>query len=601
MPEAWVTLIILFGAIFLFISEWLRVDVVAFGVIVMLALTGILTPAEALSGFSSTVVWLIVALFIVGGAVFKTGLASRISDRILALAGKDERRLLIVLMVAIAAMSGFISNTGTVAVFLPAVLLIAKQLKVPASQLLIPLAFASSLGGAMTLIGTPPNLVASSILETNGMRGFAFFDFLPIGSALVAVGVLYFVLLGKRILPAALPSEESDAVPMEALLEDYQLQDRVFRLHVRKSSPLSGKTLLEAQLGTFGVTVVEISREGAIIRPNAKTQLMAGDILLVKGEERAVHQVIAENSLALLPHTSADPSAVISAEYGIAELIVSPHSRLIGKTLEELRFADTYCLFVLDIRRASGNVAPPLHNVPLAFGDVLLVQGKYSHIVDIPKKHAHDLVLISPEAVQSRFFAHAKAPLTLAILLGMLALLVTQLLEPVTAALLASLLIVLTRCLTMDEAYQAIDWRSVFLIGGMIPLSTALVKTGVVNEVAQFIAATFGNASPLVVMAVMFLLTSTLTQVLSNTATSVILVPVAFAIAQNLGIQPQALVMTIALAASMAFATPIASPVNTLVMAAGNYRFVDYARAGLPLVALSFAVTVLLVPVLFPF
>lgn len=601
MPDTTLTLLILFGAIFLFISEWLRVDVVAFGVIVALLLTGVLTPTEALSGFSSTVVWLIVALFIVGGAVFKTGLASRIGDRILSVAGKSERNLIIVLMVSIAVMSGFISNTGTVAVFLPAVLLIAAQLKLPASRLLIPLAFASSLGGAMTLIGTPPNLVASQILADNGMTGFAFFDFLPIGGALVLVGVAYFVLLGNYILPVASVQDDANAHSMEMLLEDYHLRDLVFKVRMRDASPLAGKTLAEAQLSAFGVTVVEIDRQGQAIRPNAQAQLLGGDILVVKGEEGAVNQVITENELALLPHTASDQHAVITPEYGISELIVSPHSRLIGKTLEEVRFADTYRMFVLDIRRASGKVTPPLHNVPLAFGDVLLVQGKYKHIVNVAKRHSNDLVLISPEAVHSRFFNHAKAPRTFLILMGMLILMVTQLLEPVTATLLASLMIVLTKCLTMDEAYQSIDWRSIFLIGGMIPLSTALVKVGVVADVAQFIAVTFNDASPLIVMAVLFGITSALTQVLSNTATSVILVPVAFAIAQNLGIQPHALVMTIALAASMAFATPIASPVNTLVMAAGNYRFIDYARAGLPLIALTFGVTMLLVPILFPF
>lgn len=614
------TLGILTVAIILFITEWLRVDVVALGVVVSLMLTGILTTAEALSGFSSSAVLTIAALFVVGGAVMQTGLAGAIGRRILTVAGDSPNRLILVIMLTVAVLSGFMSDTGTVAVLLPAIISLAWNAKISPSKLLIPLTFGALLGGAMTLIGTPPNIIVSDLLRENGLTPFQFFDYTPIGLILLAAGILYILLVGLRLLPDHQPKQEIQRVETpDELAKHYQLPDNIFRLRVRRSSSVVGKSILESEFrDRFKLNILEILRDSDA-REVAKlggrrlvlqsepqsipfepdTTLSNKDLLIVQGEANDVSHAAASLNLGLQPAQAEGHQALVNYEIGLAEVLLPPRSTLVGKTIVETRFGTLLKLTVLGIRRPGTDEELDLKTTPLRFGDSLLVQGPWENILALRLRRRDFVVMGQPEEMIGAP-ARRKAPIALAILLGMLLLLVTNALPVAAASMLAGLAMILTGCLDIDDAYAAVDWKSIVLIAGMLPMSIALEKVGLVEMVASGLTDALGMMSPLVVMASLFMLTSLFTQVLSNTATTVLVAPIALATAQNLGLQPYAFLMAVAIAASMAFASPVASPTNTLVMGAGNYKFSDYIKVGLPLILLAMIITVLVLPLLWP-
>ncbi|MCB8920469.1 MAG: SLC13 family permease [Ardenticatenaceae bacterium] len=624
--EAWIILSILIVAVILFITEWLRVDVVALGVVVALMLTGSLSTAEALAGFSNSAVLTIAALFIVGGAVLQTGLAGMIGRRILQVAGNGELRLTFVLMTAVALMSSFMSDTGTVAVLLPAVVILARGAKIAPSRLLIPLAFGSLLGGASTLIGTPPNIIVSDLLRENGLTPFSFFSYTPMGAVLIVLGIGYMALLGRRLLPDRRVQIDAQSFKSpEELVDLYRLPDNLYRLRVRRASDLIGKSLAAAGLRReFNITVLDILRREeprpvlqlvwgrqrdaerplpprTSITPEPDTLIELDDVLLVQGETEAITQMAAKWNLGVRPARDDDEAnSLLNDEVGVAEVLIPPRSRLIGKTLIESRFGTTYRLTVLGLTGPSAKEKLDIKSTPLRFGDILLVQGPWKNIADLRKQQRDFVVMGQPESMIAAPYRQ-KAAIALVILLGMVAVLVADLLPIATASLLAALLMVLTGCLTMDDAYRAIDWKSIVLVAGMLPMSTALEKVGLVDLAAQGLVDSLGQIDALAVLAGLFLLTSLFTQVLSNTATTVVVAPIALAAAHNLGIAPHAFLMAVALAASMAFATPVASPVNTLVMGAGDYRFGDYIKVGVPLILIGLLASVLLLPLLFPF
>lgn len=621
--EMLVTLGILVVAILLFVTERLRVDVVALGVIVALMVTDILTVGEALAGFSSSAVLLIAALFIVGGAVFQTGLASMLADQITKIAGTSETRLLVVVMVSVAIMSGFVSDTGTVAVLMPVVISVAVSLKLNPSRLLLPLAFASLLGGASTLIGTPPNIIVNEILVEGGFEPFQFFSYTPMGILLIAAGVIY-MLMVRRYLPDRQPQTTGEQAAESALeiVEAYQLPDNIYKVRVRSASPFVGKTVAQTGIGhDYNLNLLEILRppeprklaaigaqeivvqaaRNVPIHPTPETELQHNDILILQGLSHNLSRLALDKGLAIQPRSAQDREALISREVGIAEIVLPPRSTLIGKTLAGVRFGNRYNLNVLSIRRSNTEPYHDVKDLPLEFGDLLLVQGAWEDIFQLSKRPRDFVIIGGTSEAQTHLYNRAKAPLTLLILFGMLIVLIAGWLPTTTAAMLASLLIVLTGCLSMDDAYNAIDWKSIVLIAGMIPMSTALEKVGLLTILADGFATTLGAYGPVVVMGGLFIITSAFTQLLSNTTTSVIIAPLALSIAAQLGVQPQAFLMAVAIAASMAFASPVASPVNTLVLGAGNYRFVDYLKFGGPLIAVMFILTVIALPILFPF
>lgn len=617
--EMIVTLVILLAAIVLFITEWLRIDIVALLVLLALVLTGVLTTEEAVAGFSSTAVLSIGFLFVVGGAVFQTGLAAAIGDRILKVAGTSERRLLIVLMVSVAILSGLISSTGVVALMLPAVVSLAARARIPVSRLLMPLSFSALLGGATTLIGTPPNIIASDTLKSAGYAPFDFFSFTPFGLALIITGVTVMLLVGHRLLPQRKVEQVIHHMETPAeLFSLYELPRNLFRLRVRKSSPLAGNELGTILREETRMNIISVSRPSrarpvealarrngdryeTLTHPTLETPMQHNDILLAKGDLTEITQAAARWNLAVMSNRPVSENDVITNELGIAEVLIRPRSTLIGKTLPEIRFGSVYNLTVLNIRRPGSEAMHELKTTALKFGDMLLVQGKWKDIFAL-KQQRHDFIVMGePEAAQMGAFSRPeRAPFALIILLGMVLALILNLMSLTVAAIVAAVAVVLTGCLTMDEAYDSVDWKSLILIAGMLPMSTALVKVGLVDQLAAVFSTTLGGFGPLAVIAGLFWLTAVLTQVLSNTATALLVAPLALATAQQSGMDPHAVLMVVAIAASLAFVTPIASPVNTLVMTAGNYRFSDYVRLGVLMLVVGFIVTMVLLPILWP-
>jgi len=605
--HTWIVLSVLAAALLLFVTEWLRVDIVALGVVVALALTGVLTAEQAFEGFSNPAVLTIAALFVIAGAATRSGVAATAARWILHFAGGEERRLLSLLMLGAALLSSVMSDTGTVAVMLPAVVALARRARIPTSRLLIPLSFGALLGGAATQIGTPPNIIVSDLLQEAGLRPFHFFSFTPVGVALILGGTGVMVLFGPRLLPTRQPQLDSQRVETpEELVRRYRLPEGLFRVRVRQDSKLAGLRLTDAALpSTYQVRILEVRRGASngvreVLPPHPGLRFEPQDLLIVQGAAEDVARAAARWDLAVQPAQAADQQSLLSDEVGVAEAILPPRSSLVGKTIQQLRFGTEYGLTVLGLRRAGVGSLRDLKITPLQFGDILLVQGPWRNILALRERPVDFVVTGQPEAagVASR---PEKAPLVIAILAGMLAILIAGLLPLPVASWLAALAIVLSGCMTMDEAYRAIDWRSLLLVAGMLPMSTALMKVGLVDLAALALAHNLGSVSPLLLLAGLFVVTALFTQLLSNTATTVLIAPIALAAAQAQGLEPHALLMAVAIAASAAFASPVASPVNTLVMAAGGYRFGDYLKAGLPLIGLALVASVLLLPLLFPF
>jgi di/tricarboxylate transporter len=611
---------ILLVTIALFVSERLRLDVVALMALLALTLTGILTPTEALAGFADPVVIMIAALFVVGDGLFQTGVAQAMGRLPGKLAGDSQVRLLVIIMVLVAVLSGFMSSTGTVAVMLPVVMGLAWARDISPSKLLIPLSVASLLGGMLTLIGTAPNIVVSNHLVAMGREGFRFFSFTPIGVPVVLVGIAFMALVGRRLLPDR-PSPgrartgEQDLTADE-MVESWGLESSLFRVRVAPGSSLAGRTLGEVDLpGTLGLTVLEVHQEAPSprLRPAprrkrpeselqpalADTRLEEDQILLLEGSADGVARLVGREQVVLMEEgMESEPTA---QETGIAEVLLTPRSRLLGRTLAEIRFRDRYQLSVVGIKRLGEEVEGDIRQVPLRFGDMLLVQGPWDRIRLLESETRDFVVAMTPREMGPALQPLDRAPLAVGIMVGMMVLLTFDLVAAVTAVLLAAVAMVLARCVTVEDAYRSVNWESVVLIAGILPMATALEKTGGMQLIVDGLAGTMGGTGPLLLLLVLFVLTSALSQVISNTATAVLLAPIAYQLAMGIGAAPEPFMMTIAVAASTAFATPVASPVNTLVLGPGGYRFGDFFKVGVALQLLVLAVTLVLVPVLFPF
>jgi di/tricarboxylate transporter len=624
---------ILLGAIVLFVSERLRLDLVALLALLALALTGILTPEEALAGFADPVVLMIAGLFVVGDGLFQTGVAQAMGRLPGRLAGDSEVRLVVIIMILVAILSGFMSSTGTVAVMLPVVMGLAWARHISPSKLLIPLSVASLLGGMLTLIGTAPNIVVSNHLQAMGRDGFRFFTFTPIGAAMVVVGIGFMALVGRRLLPDRpspdTPRRADDALSLEELAESWDLHRNLFRLRVAEGSSLAGRSLTEADLtGTLALTVLEVEEPGGDLAvgrrapgrrgkhavgtgrragggaprvgaPHPDTRLAPGQVLLVQGSADGVARLVGRGAAVLLDgEGDGDPTG---GETGIAEVLLTPRSRLLGRNLKDLEFRDRYGLSVVGIKRLGDPVEGDLREVALRFGDMLLVQGDWDRIRVLEREQRDFVVAMTPREMGRALQPLDRAPLAVGIMAGMMVLLTFEIVAPVTAVLMAAVAMVLSRCVTVEDAYRSVNWESVVLIAGILPMATALEKTGGMQLIVDSLAATLAGAGPLLLLVVLFVLTSALSQVISNTATAVLLAPIAFQLAVGIGAAPEPFLMTIAVAASTAFATPVASPVNTLVLGPGGYRFGDFFKVGIALQALVLLVTILLVPILLPF
>jgi di/tricarboxylate transporter len=765
-------------AVLLFITERVRVDLVALLVMASLALTGILTPVEALSGFSNAAVVTVWAVLILSAGLARTGVAGSVGHRVLGLAGNGEARLILLIMLMVGALSGFMNSIGVASLFLPVVIDIARRTKIPPSKLLMPLAFAALLGGLITLIGTPPNILISEALSAANLEPFGMFDFTPVGIVVMVAGILFIALLGRGLLPdrdisrqtangaqdykefydlqdrmvmVHLPDDsnlagktlgksrlgsilglnvvaiihngqtqlapsvetvlqtgdrlllegnldqltefhdrehlviEDEKIAIEKLIsagiqlveleltpdshlikrtlrqidfrhrfavivlairrgetvwrtnlesipllagdkllvqgdqtqldalraekdfvsspsqaaQVYQLEERLMLVRLPEDSALVGKNLIESRLGeSFGLGVMGIIRQGEThLMPDPQEQLQAGDTLLVKGNREDLLTVDGLQTLRIESEPPPALSDLETADIGLVEAVLSPHTTLVGRTLREIHFRAKYGLSVLAIWREGRAFRSNLGEIALRFGDALLLHGARDRIQLLGSDP--DFLVLTEEAQE--------APRTNKALLAVLIMAVVLLpviLGWVPIAIMAVVgvgLMVLTGCLTMDEAYRAIEWKAVFLIAGMIPLGIAMQKTGAASFVATWMVGILGVYGPTAVMAGLYVLTSLTSQVMPNPAAAVLLAPIALNTANDLGISPYTLMMTVAVAASAAFLSPVSHPANLLVMGPGGYRFSDYIKVGLPLTLVVLVVVVLVMPIFWPF
>jgi di/tricarboxylate transporter len=594
-------LAILGVSILLFILDWLRVDIVALLILLTLILTGLITPTEAFAGFSSPAVITVWAIFIVSGGLFHTGVANLVGDRLLQVAGKSLSRLLGLLMGTVGLMSGVMNNVGATAVLLPAVISISRRLRTNPSRLLIPLAYASLLGGMMTLIGSPVNILASDALRMAGLKPFSLFDFFPVGVVVMVAGVVYMLLLGQRLLPDRDPVQRltGNGEPDVDLVDFYRLGERLFRGRIPQGSPLIGKTLAESGLRqNFELAVIGIERRGETrLNLDKDSILRRGDVLLIEGMVDNLVWAEATGQLEVHPEVGIDDRDLRSEAITITEVILSPHSRMVGKTLTDVQFREKYRQSVLAILRDGRPRRTGLADLPLRFGDTLLVQGPRQN-VRMLQREPDFVVLDAGESHE--IMRPGKAPLAVGLLLVMLVPVMAGWLPITAAALLAGVLMVITGCLTMDEAYQSIEWQAVFLVAGTLPLGIAMQNTGAAEFLAGLMVSAAGNLGPLGLLVGFYILTNLLTQFMSNAASTVLIAPIAIDAARQIGADPRSLLIAVAIAASAGFLTPVAHQSNILVMNPGGYRFGDYWKVGLPLDLLTLIVVVVFVPLVWP-
>lgn len=614
--------IIVLAAAF-FVWGKVRSDIVALCALILLMVTGILTPEEGLSGFSNSVVIMMACLFVVGGGIFQTGLARMISTKILALAGGSELKLFVLVMLVTGGIGGFVSNTGTVALMLPIVMSLALEAKTDSRRFLMPMAFASSLG-LLTLISTPPNLIINDTLTGAGYDGLSFFSFLPVGLITLAIGIFLLWPLSKTLVSEKAKDEQTKnkgGKTLKELSNEYQLADNLYRVKVKKDSPFANKMLQELNITqTYNVSILEIRRINSQRRFHKTVDMrMAGpgstlrenDILYVFGKFENVRELVEANNLALVDTHESEGTSALSVsqagglefgEIGIAEVVLMSSSKLVNKPVKESGFRQLYNVNILGIQRQAKYILQDIKDVKIQAGDVLLVQGKWSDIDKLNLESSEWVVVGQPMERAAKVPLSDKAPVAALIMLLMVVAMVFNLLPAVLCTLIASILMILTGCFrNVEAAYKTINWESIFLFAGMFPLATAMEKTGASALLANAIVSGLGSMGPTMVLAGIYLATSILTMFISNTATALLFSPIAMQSALALGVSPYPFLFAVTVAASMCFASPFSTPPNALVMSAGRYKFMDYVKVGLPLQVAVGVVMVLVLPLLFPF
>ena len=582
------TLGIIVLAVFLFATEKLRVDVVALLVLVVVGVTGLIDRDRVFDGFASPAVITVWAVYIVSYGLLKTGVADAIGRVILRLAGNTESRLVAVIMVTCGSLSAFMNNVGATAMLLPTVVEISRKTKIPVSKLLLPLSFSSLMGGKMTLIGTPANILAAGILVERGLPSFGFFDFLPIGLVVLTTGVIYMVLLGRHLIPVRRPLGDVNT--------DYGLREYVSEVSVSPTSRLVGRSLAQSRLGAdYDLTVMAVVRESGespMVQP--ELEIEAGDLLMVKGGGQPL--VRAQRDLELITEPELTVPLDDEGDICIVEATLAPASRSVDRTLNEVRFRERYGFSALAISRYGEVITERLRDMKLKFGDALLLQGPRDSLPSL--QGGEDFLLLSPVEVETR--RKKKAPLAAAIMILVIGLVVIGGLNIALAMVIGALTMVLTRTLDMEEAYESIDWRTVFLVAGMLPLGVAMEETGTARYLADQLIGPLADLGPTAALAGIYLLAALLTQPMSNAAAIVLVVPIAIDTAAGLGASHLTFTMATVIGAATSFLTPVGHKANVLVFGPGGYRFLDYTRVGAPLTLALFAVSMIFIPIFWP-
>jgi len=594
------TLTILLVAIVLFMSDRVRPDLVAMLVAISLGVSQVLTPQETFSGFSRSAVFTLMGIFIMAEGLRCTGVTEQIGNLMLRLAGPQEGRLILVVMLAGAGLSLFMNNIAAASVLLPAVFGAARKAKISSARLLIPLAFSTLLGGMATLF-TSTNIVVNSLLRDSNLPGFGILDFAPLGIPIILVGTLYMVWIGRKWLPTHSPIQRLQAMQpsSEELAEIYRLGERLALARVLDYSQLNGVPLNRSHLrDQYNLNLIAIQKtDGPLLLPSPDIIFAPNDTLLIAGRPEDFEQLALQTIIEILPSQPTYEQIIETRDVALFEAILSPRSTLIGQTLKAALFREKYTMNVIAIWRAGKPIRTRLTDLPLQFGDSLLMQGPRDRLAVL--RTNPDLIILTGKEIEE--IPHpSKARLALFIMLVtlVLAALSGNLIGEVILA--GAIAMVLLGILNMDQAYQAIEWKSIFLVAGMLPLGIAMSKTGTAALMAQNISNLLGPAGPFAILAGMLILVTLFTQVMNGAVVAAIIAPIGIVIAQKIGIDPRPMAMLVALGTSMAFITPLGHPVNILVMGPAGYRFRHYLKVGAPLTMLLFVVIMLLLPIFWP-
>ncbi|HEE5239799.1 TPA: SLC13 family permease [Klebsiella pneumoniae] len=596
-------------AVVLFATGKVRMDAIALMVIVAFVLSGTLTLNEAFSGFSDPNVILIAALFIIGDGLVRTGVATKMGAWLVSVAGNSETKMLIYLMLTVAGLGAFMSSTGVVAIFIPVVLSVSARMNTSPSRLMMPLSFAGLISGMMTLVATPPNLVVNSELLREGLHGFSFFSVTPIGLVVLILGIVY--MLAVRFM---LKTDNGDSArdgrkrsTFRDLIREYHLTGRTRRLAIRPGSPMIGQRLDDLKLRErYCANVIGVERwrrfRRVIVNVNGVSEFRARDVLLIdmSASDVDLRQFCGEQMLEPMV-LRGEYFADQALDVGMAEVALIPDSEMIGKTVREIAFRTRFGLNIVGMKRDGKAMDGSVVDEPLQLGDILLVVGNWRQIALLAKRGRDFVVLNMPVEVDDASPAHSQAPHAIFCLVLMVALMLTDEIPNPIAAIIACLLMGKFRCINAESAYKAIHWPSIILIVGMMPFALALQKTGGVDLVVKGLMDVAGGEGPYLMLGCLFVMCAAIGLFISNTATAVLMAPIALAAAKSMGVSPYPFAMVVAMAASAAFMTPVSSPVNTLVLGPGKYSFSDFVKIGVPFTILVMVVCVLLIPVLFPF
>ena len=617
-----ITLSILIITVAMFIWGRVRADIVALTALAALLVFGILTPSEALAGFSSPIVVMMIGLFVVGGAIMQTGLAKLTGNKLMALSRGNETITFLLVMLVTSFIGAFVSNTGTVALMMPIIVSLAAASGMQSSRFLMPLAFAGSLGGMLTLIGTPPNLVIDEVLTEAGYQPLAFFSFFPVGLIVIAIGIIVLMPLSKIFLSKKQNGKKKDkAKSLDDLVDEYQLLDNLHRYIVPSKRygaadenggvmDIVGKTLKDLSIQKkYGVSIIEIRNEkksklGLVKDVNqnmakSSSTISVHDILYILGDEEKIEKFAHDYGLRKMKDVKID-----FYDLGLTEIVVMPTSNFVGLRIGEANLRKRFGINVLGVKRGEEYITDNLIAAKLHVGDMLLVQGEWTNLAHLTSDTSNWVVLDQPEKTADKVLLDYKAPVAAAIMLLMVAMMVFDFIPvaPVTAVIIAGLLTVFAGCFrNVEAAYKAINWESIVLIAAMMPMSTALEKTGASALVSQTLVDSLGAMGPTALLAGIYFTTSLMTMFISNTATAVLMAPIALVAAQQVGVSPYSFLFAVTLGASMCFASPFSTPPNALVMKAGGYSFMDYVKVGLPLQIIIGVVMTFVLPLLFPY
>jgi len=584
------TLGIIIGALVLFATEKLRVDLVALLVLLAVTLTGLVGPEDVFAGFANPAVITVWAAYIVSEGMFKTGVASKLGNLILRFSRGSEARMIVIVMLVCGVISAFVNNVGATAMLLPAVVSVSRKSNVPVSKLLIPLSFSSLLGGKLTMIGTPANILATSMVADYGLPTFRFFDFTPIGLVVFSTGILYMTFIGRHLLPVRqAPGQDETTL---------QLRDYTSEVRVPQGSPLSGLSLFESRLGVdYDLTVVAIVREDRVsTRLNRETRIQSDDLLIIKGLPENLVLAAKAKGLIIVTEPHMELDELDDETNHIVEATLGPRSTMVGRSLSSIQFRERYGFNVLAIRREGAVVKDRLRGVKLHYGDSLLIQGPRHRLRGL-NEHNDFLVLEPVRISESR---QKKMPVAIGLMILVVGLVLLAGLHISIAMVIGAVAMVLTGCLTIEEAHESIDWRTVFLVAGMLSLGVAMEITGTAHYLADLLLGVVSGLGPLAALAGIYILSALITQPMSNAAAIVLVVPIALDTALGLGANYLAFTMAVVIGAATSFLTPVGHKANVLVFGPGGYKFGDYTRVGALLTLLLFIVTMIFLPILYP-